>query len=116
MVKFRAVLIFRMEIFGNGVNGDVRECESEHSLELFQKIVTTELGGACNAFGLDSNIFSESAQVCRHCGGGDGKPGGPIACLSLDCSLFFERRKVQGEARAAALAANGMKLYIEPFY
>ncbi len=46
-------------------------------------------------------------QVCQHCGGGGGGetcshgPGG-VVCDSLDCGVFFERKKAAGEAAAAA--------------
>jgi DNA polymerase zeta len=46
-------------------------------------------------------------RVCHHCGGGGGGsqsrthgPGG-IVCDSLDCGVFFERKKAAAEAAAA---------------
>lgn len=46
-------------------------------------------------------------RVCLHCGGGGARltppPGGSVACDSLDCGLYFERRKAAHEL-AAALA------------
>lgn len=47
-------------------------------------------------------------QVCRHCEGGGGRPpcggtaAGRVACDSLDCSVFFERRKAELEASTCA--------------
>jgi len=68
-------------------------------------------------------------RLCLHCGGGGGGTGaggggggvgrglvyeigdGGVACDSLDCGVFFERRKVRQEARVmAALAAGGLAL------
>lgn len=41
-------------------------------------------------------------QVCVHCsgGGGRGQHGG-VVCDSLDCSVYYERRKVAFEMAAA---------------
>jgi len=46
-------------------------------------------------------------QVCLHCGGGgdsrrsrDRAPGG-VVCDSLDCGVYFERRKMAFEVAAA---------------
>lgn len=48
-----------------------------------------------------------SRQICRHCDGGDGGPEGHIACVSLDCPIFFERFKVQKELQAlSTVSAN----------
>ena len=55
-------------------------------------------------------------RVCLHCGGGGGGgasfgPGG-VACDSLDCGVFFERRKAAGEAAAAeALRDRALALF-----
>ena len=42
-------------------------------------------------------------QVCLHCGGGGGRNAseGGVVCNSLDCSVYFERRKVAFEMAAA---------------
>jgi DNA polymerase zeta len=65
-------------------------------------------------------------RLCLHCGGGGGGGGGEppaaggwgeevgdggVACDSLDCGVFFERRKARREAAAlAALAAGGLAM------
>ena len=54
-------------------------------------------------------------RLCLHCGGGGARvsppPGGSIACDSLDCAVFFERRKTAHELTASmALAAAGLAL------
>lgn len=54
-------------------------------------------------------------RICLHCGGGTGKiglpPAGTIACDSLDCAVFFERRKTAHELTASlALASAGLAL------
>ena len=53
-------------------------------------------------------------QVCLHCGGGGGRlqSGDGITCDSLDCGVFFERRKAAGEAAAAeALCQAALALF-----
>ncbi|KAG0605129.1 hypothetical protein M758_9G034000 [Ceratodon purpureus] len=51
--------------------------------------------------------FKHLEAICRHCGGGDGRPEGHIACVSLDCPIFFERLKVQKELQAlSTISAN----------
>ena len=53
-------------------------------------------------------------QVCLHCGGGGGRLqiGDSIMCDSLDCGVFFERRKAAGEAAAAeALCQAALALF-----
>ncbi|CAM6089940.1 unnamed protein product [Calypogeia fissa] len=49
--------------------------------------------------------------LCRHCGGGDGSPEGSVACISLDCMVFFERRKVHRELQAAGAVALDVGYY-----
>eukprot|EP00271_Cylindrocystis_brebissonii_P007773 TRINITY_DN21469_c0_g2_i1.p1 TRINITY_DN21469_c0_g2~~TRINITY_DN21469_c0_g2_i1.p1 ORF type:complete len:1040 (-),score=209.68 TRINITY_DN21469_c0_g2_i1:154-3132(-) len=61
--------------------------------------------------------YSHLIAICRHCGGNSGQPGGdPIACVSLDCEFYYERKKVGGEARAAAALASSLGLYPDPEY
>ncbi|KAL3678075.1 hypothetical protein R1sor_021031 [Riccia sorocarpa] len=55
--------------------------------------------------------FKHLEAICRHCGGGDGGPEGNIACISLDCSVFFERRKVHRELVAAGAVASDLGYY-----
>lgn len=53
-------------------------------------------------------------RVCLHCGGGGGRlqAGDCVTCDSLDCSVFFERKKAVGEAAAAeALYQAAMELF-----
>uniref|UniRef100_A0A7I4D3U3 DNA polymerase zeta catalytic subunit n=1 Tax=Physcomitrium patens TaxID=3218 RepID=A0A7I4D3U3_PHYPA len=51
--------------------------------------------------------FKHLEAICRHCDGGDGGPEGHIACVSLDCPIFFERIKVQKELQAlSTISAN----------
>ncbi|KAK9829480.1 hypothetical protein WJX72_006119 [[Myrmecia] bisecta] len=52
-------------------------------------------------------------RVCLHCssGGGRNLSEGGVACDSLDCGVFFERRKVSHELAAAlALRTAGLQL------
>ena len=41
------------------------------------------------------------SRICTACGGSSGGPQGDIACTSLDCGIYFERRKVYFEVRTA---------------
>ncbi len=45
------------------------------------------------------------AQICLHCGGGGGRPAvagpGGVVCDSLDCAVYFERRKAAWEGATA---------------
>lgn len=48
-------------------------------------------------------------RVCLQCGGGGGRsraPEGSIVCDSLDCGVFFERRKANGEAAASRVLCD----------
>ena len=47
-------------------------------------------------------------RVCLHCGGGGGRKAseGGIVCDSLDCGVFFERRKAIDEAAAARILCD----------
>lgn len=54
-------------------------------------------------------------RLCLHCGGGGAKltppPGDSIVCDSLDCAVFFERRKTAHELTASlALSNAGLSL------
>ena len=54
-------------------------------------------------------------RICLHCGGGGGRqpplPAESIICDSLDCAVFFERRKTAHELTASlALASAGLSL------
>ncbi|KAL3843955.1 hypothetical protein ACJIZ3_001358 [Penstemon smallii] len=40
------------------------------------------------------------AAICRHCGGGDWCIESGVKCISLACSVFYERRKVQKELQS----------------
>ncbi len=48
-------------------------------------------------------------RVCLQCGGGGGRRGtleAGIVCDSLDCGVFFERKKATGEAAAARVLCD----------
>ncbi|KAL2641863.1 hypothetical protein R1flu_009450 [Riccia fluitans] len=55
--------------------------------------------------------FKHLEAICRHCGGGDASPEANIACISLDCSVFFERRKVHRELMAAGAVSSDLGYY-----
>jgi DNA polymerase zeta len=53
-------------------------------------------------------------RVCLHCGGGGGRvpAQGGVVCDSLDCGVFFERRKAAAVAAAAgALCDAALDLF-----
>lgn len=41
------------------------------------------------------------SRICTACGGSSGGAHGDISCTSLDCGIYFERRKVYFEVRTA---------------
>ncbi|PKA58464.1 DNA polymerase delta catalytic subunit [Apostasia shenzhenica] len=45
------------------------------------------------------------AALCVHCGGGDWIMESSVQCMSLSCSVFYERRKIQKELRALSSLA-----------
>lgn len=54
---------------------------------------------------------AQVVRLCAHCGGGGGRAAaeGGIVCDSLDCGLYYERRKLAAElAAVAALAEAGL--------
>ena len=71
------------------------------------QIAAAVLGARCNRLGRQ---YAHLVRVCGACGGGGGNnvEEGGIVCDSLDCGVFFERRKVWQEMTAAtALAEAG---------
>ncbi|KAF5178796.1 Dna polymerase zeta catalytic subunit [Thalictrum thalictroides] len=51
------------------------------------------------------------AAICQHCGGGDSIVESGIKCVSLACTVFYERRKVQKELQALSGVASKIGLY-----
>lgn len=49
--------------------------------------------------------------VCRHCGGGDWFVEKGIKCVSLDCPVFFERKKVQKELLTVSQVSTELGFY-----
>lgn len=64
------------------------------------QIAAAVLAARCNRLGRQ---YSHLVRVCGACGGGGGAniEEGGIVCDSLDCGVFFERRKVWQELTAA---------------
>lgn len=84
-------------------------CESCHRKPQLAAAVLTARSGR-----LDHHNTT-LVRICLHCGGGGGRPQAPpsgsIACDSLDCAVFFERRKNAHELAAAqALELAGLQL------
>jgi DNA polymerase zeta len=64
--------------------------------------------------GRTSKLEKESQHldaVCRHCGGGDWFVEKGIKCVSLDCPVFFERRKVQKELLTVSQVSTELGFY-----
>ncbi|KAF9605351.1 hypothetical protein IFM89_016486 [Coptis chinensis] len=51
------------------------------------------------------------AAICRHCGGGDWIVDSGIKCVSLACTVFYERRKVQKELHTLSGVAADIGFY-----
>lgn len=57
--------------------------------------------------------YVQLVRICLHCGAGGGRnvQTGGIVCDSLDCGVYYERRKVAHElAAASALGQAGLML------
>jgi hypothetical protein len=54
--------------------------------------------------------YASLVRLCLQCGGGGGDPAacgaGGIVCDSLDCGVFFERRKALQESTTLALVTR----------
>ncbi|CAD7703703.1 unnamed protein product [Ostreobium quekettii] len=56
-------------------------------------------------------LHAQLVRVCLSCGGAGGADGG-ISCRSLDCGVFFDRKKLMGEmATAEVLARSAGELF-----
>lgn len=52
--------------------------------------------------------FSQLRNVCMHCGGSDGRRVAEydsIVCQSLDCGIYFDRKKLAVETATAEILA-----------
>eukprot|EP00898_Chlorokybus_atmophyticus_P008072 jgi/Chlat1/8266/Chrsp78S07693 len=58
--------------------------------------------------------YAATVTVCAHCGGADGRHAGRIVCDSLDCGVYFLRRKLVGEARTARATAAAFGCHVAP--
>lgn len=61
--------------------------------------------------------YVNMVRLCSACGGGGGlpSPDGGIVCASLDCGIYFERRKVWHELQTARAVANAACLPEDSF-
>jgi DNA polymerase zeta len=77
------------------------------------QLAAAVLASRCNRLGRQ---YTHLLRVCGACGGGGGTVNveeGGIVCDSLDCGVYFERRKVWRELQAAeALASAGIKALV----
>ncbi|KAG7673423.1 hypothetical protein KSW81_006633 [Nannochloris sp. 'desiccata'] len=77
------------------------------------QLAAAVLSSRCNRLGRQ---YTHLVKVCGACGGGGGTLNveeGGIVCDSLDCGVYFERRKVWREMQAGeALAAAGLSALV----
>ncbi|KAL8028904.1 hypothetical protein ABFX02_14G193000 [Erythranthe guttata] len=73
-----------------------------------ESIVATALIG--RTWKLEKDI-QHLAAICRHCGGGDWRIESGVKCISLACSVFYERRKVQKELQSVSEVATRTGFY-----
>ena len=76
------------------------------------QLAAAVLSSRCNRLGRQ---YTHLVKVCAACGGGGtvNVEEGGIVCDSLDCGVYFERRKVWRELQAGeALAAAGLKALV----
>jgi DNA polymerase zeta len=76
------------------------------------QLAAAVLSSRCNRLGRQ---YTHLVKVCGACGGGGGMVNveeGGIVCDSLDCGVYFERRKVWKELEAADLAVAGLKTLV----
>ncbi|EYU26433.1 hypothetical protein MIMGU_mgv1a0195131mg, partial [Erythranthe guttata] len=90
------------ELVQGGSNQLCPNCSKDES------IVATALIGRTSKLEKD---IQHLAAICRHCGGGDWRIESGVKCISLACSVFYERRKVQKELQSVSEVATRTGFY-----
>ncbi|KAL2536841.1 DNA polymerase zeta catalytic subunit [Forsythia ovata] len=79
-----------------------------HNCSKNEATVATALAGRTSKLEKD---IQHLAAICRHCGGGDWLIENGVKCISLACSVFYERRKVQKELKSLSAVATEAGFY-----
>ncbi|KAI3448610.1 hypothetical protein Pfo_005275 [Paulownia fortunei] len=90
---------------GDLVQGSAHLC---HNCSKDETIVATALTGGTSKLEKD---IQHLAAICRHCGGGDWRIESGVKCVSLACSVFYERMKVQKELQSLSEVATRTGFY-----
>ncbi|KZV47318.1 DNA polymerase zeta catalytic subunit-like [Dorcoceras hygrometricum] len=81
---------------------------------LCSKCLENEATAAIALIGRTSKLekdIQHLTAICRHCGGGDWLVESGVKCISLACSVFYERRKVQKELQSLSEVARRAGFY-----
>lgn len=92
------------------VCGDLVQASSH----LCPKCLENETTVAITLIGRTSKLEKDIQRltaICRHCGGGDWRIESGVKCISLACSVFYERRKVQKELHSLSEVATRAGFY-----
>ncbi|XP_073158485.1 DNA polymerase zeta catalytic subunit isoform X2 [Henckelia pumila] len=92
------------------VCGDLVQASSH----LCPKCIKNETTVAIALIGRTSKLekdIQHLTAICRHCGGGDWRVESGVKCISLACSVFYERRKVQKELQSLSEVATRAGFY-----
>ncbi|KAL6531371.1 DNA polymerase zeta [Orobanche minor] len=79
-----------------------------HNCSKDETTVATALTGRTSKLEKD---MQHLAAICRHCGGGDWLIDSGVKCISLACSVFYERIKVQKELHSLSKVATRAGFY-----
>ncbi|GFP93756.1 DNA polymerase zeta catalytic subunit [Phtheirospermum japonicum] len=90
---------------GDLVQGSVHLC---HNCSEDEITVATTLTRKTSKLEKD---MQHLAAICRHCGGGDWLIENGVKCISLACSVFYERIKVQKELMSLSEVASRTGFY-----
>ncbi|KAK6143919.1 hypothetical protein DH2020_024267 [Rehmannia glutinosa] len=90
---------------GDLVQGSANLC---HNCSKDETTVAIALTGRTSKLEKD---MQHLAAICRHCGGGDWLIESGVKCISLACSVFYERMKVQKELQSLSEVATRTGFY-----
>ncbi|XP_073038938.1 DNA polymerase zeta catalytic subunit isoform X2 [Primulina eburnea] len=92
------------------VCGDLVQASSHLCPECLKNETTVAIALIGRTSKLEKDIQHLTA-ICRHCGGGDWRVESGVKCISLACSVFYERRKVQKELQSLSEVATRAGFY-----
>ncbi|XP_022897924.1 DNA polymerase zeta catalytic subunit isoform X3 [Olea europaea var. sylvestris] len=90
--------------------GDLVQTSKHFCLSCSKNEATVAIALAGRASKLEKDI-QHLAAICRHCGGGDWLIDNGVKCISLACSVFYERRKVQKELKSLSAVSTEAGFY-----